>query len=247
MRILALAAAIAAAALALEPAQAQTSQAPTVPAPTATPTAAKPIPFVTPYNGSGWYTGIEFGGGAGSAGVSNIPGVNSASLTATQGLAGVIVGYSSDMSNGARYWFAEVDLGFNNLNGNTAGFSIGGPFTGQFLIGAGAPASQILSVLPTFGITAPTLPQVQGATESNPHVYLAAGVDISDVSAAYGAASNSAWQFAPLVAVGIEAQLSSGGVIGARIEDVIQTNSVCVGASCASLSNLVRAKLLYKF
>ncbi|HLH92055.1 MAG TPA: hypothetical protein VKX28_26785 [Xanthobacteraceae bacterium] len=247
MRIVALAASLALAALAIGPAYAQSTAAP-APAPIPAPRITAPANvFAAPYSGSGWYLGLEAGGGTGSVNVGNIPGVNSASLTTTQGLIGGIVGYSSDMSNGARYWFAEADLGWNNFNGNTQGFALGGPFTGQLLVGAGAPASQVLNMLPTFGLTAPTLPQVPGATQTNPHLYLAAGVDISDVSAAYQQASHTAWQFSPMVALGIEAQLSTGGTIGARLEDVLQTDSVCVGAICAKQSNLVRAKVLYKF
>lgn len=203
--------------------------------------------FGLPYAGSGWYIGLEAGGGAGSAGVSGVSGVNNASLVTSQGLVGVIAGYSSDMSKGQRYWFVEGDIGWNNFNGNTAGFSFSGPVTMQFLAGVGAPASQILSILPTFGLVAPTLPVIPGATQTNPHVYLAAGVDVSDISANFGNAGNKDWQFSPLVAIGIEATLSTGGVFGARIEDVITQNSVCVGGVCGSQSNLVRAKVLYKF
>lgn len=203
--------------------------------------------FAQPYAGSGWYIGLEAGGGAGSANVTGVPGVNNAALVTSQGLVGVIAGYSSDMSNGARYWFAEGDIGWNNFNGNTAGFSFTGPVTMQGLVGIGAPASQILSVLPTFGLVAPTLPNIPGAVQTNPHIYFAAGVDVSDITANFGSGGNSVWQFAPMVAMGIESQLSTGGVIGARIEDVITQNSACVGGVCGSQSNLVRAKVLYKF
>lgn len=203
--------------------------------------------FGLPYAGSGWYIGLEAGGGAGSANVSGVPGVNNAALVTSQGLVGVIAGYSSDMSNGQRYWFAEGDVGWNNFNGNTAGFSFTGPVTMQFLAGIGAPASQILSVLPTFGLVAPTLPNIAGAVQTNPHVYFAGGVDISDISANFGSVGQNNWQFSPLVAIGIEATLSTGGVIGARIEDVITQSSVCVGGVCGSQTNLVRAKVLYKF
>jgi hypothetical protein len=177
-----------------------------------------------------------------------VPGVNNASLTTTQGLVGGIVGYSSDMAAGARYWFAEGDIGWNNFNGNTSGFAISGPVTIQILAGVGAPASEILSVLPTFGLSAPTLPVIGGATQTNPHIYAALGVDISDVSASFGAIRNTDWQVSPLVALGIEANLSTGGVIGARIEEVIETDSQCIGAAiCSKQTNLTRAKVLYKF
>lgn len=209
---------------------------------------AQAVPFYAPYNGSGWYFGLEAGGGAGSAGVSGVPGVNNAALTVTDGLVGGIVGFSSDMSNGQRYWFAEADIGWNNLNGNTAGFSLTGPLTLQGLVGVGAPASQVLAWLPTFGLTAPTLPGLPpGVTASNPHVYFAAGVDISDISTSFNLASNTDWQFAPLVAMGLESQLSSGGTIGARVEDVFQASAVCVGGQCSKMGNLIRAKVLLKF
>ncbi len=204
--------------------------------------------FFTPYNGSGFYVGLEAGGGAGSAGVSGVQGVNNAALTVTQGLVGGILGYSSDMANGQRYWFVEGDVGWNNFNGNTAGFSLTGPVSIQMLAGVGAPASQILAFLPTFGITPPTLPSLPaGVTSSNPHIYIAAGVDIEDVSLAFNATSHSDWQFAPMVALGVESQLSTGGVLGARIEEVINSDAVCLGGQCTSVDLLTRAKVLYKF
>lgn len=214
--------------------------------------AAKTPSFFTPYNGSGFYVGLEGGGGAGSAGVSGVPGVNNAALTVTQGFVGGIVGYSSDMSNGRRYWFAEGDFGWNNLNGNTSGFSLTGPVTIQLLAGIGAPASEILAFLPTFGLTAPTLPATPaGVTTSNPHINVGVGVDIQDVSAAYALSNNNTWQFAPLVFLGVESQLSTGGVLGARLEYVLQTDAACVGVpngvACTKTDGMVRAKALFKF
>ncbi len=203
--------------------------------------------FFGPYNGSGWYIGIEAGGGASKADVSGIPGVNPASVVSAQGFIGGVLGYSSSMANGARYWFAEADVGWNNINGNTSGFSMSGPVTVQLLAGVGAPAAQLLSILPTFGLTPPTLPQIGGATQSNPHVYLAPLLDISDVSANYGQASNMVWQFAPGIALGLDAQLSTGGVLGARVETVFQMDGTCVGAVCRDPATVVRAKTIYKF
>lgn len=211
------------------------------------PLKAPPL-FATPYNGAGMYFGLEAGGGASTADVSGIPGVNPSSLVSAQGLAGVIVGYSTPMANGQRYGFLEGDFGMNNINGNSQGFSLSGPVTIQVLGGFGAPASQVMSFLPTFGLSVPTLPALPGgATLSDQNIYLAGGVDISDVSANFAGTSNHAWQFAPLLAVGIEGKVSTGGVIGARIEEVFQMDGTCVGAICRDAAMLTRAKGLYKF
>jgi len=222
--------------------------APTVSFAADLPPLAKASPlFATPYNGSGMYFGLEAGGGASTADVSGIPGVNPSSLVSAQGLAGVIVGYSTPMANGQRYGFVEADVGANNINGNSQGFSLSGPVTIQILAGFGAPASQIMSFLPTFGIVSPTLPLPGGATVSDQSIYLAGGVDISDVSANFGGASNRVWQFAPLFAMGIEGKVSTGGVLGARIEEVFQMDGTCIGAICRDAAMLTRAKVLYKF
>lgn len=210
--------------------------------------ATPPTLFGGPYNGSGMYMGVEAGGGASSADVKGIPGVNPASLVSAQGLAGVIIGYSTPMLNNQRYGFLEADIGWNNINGNTQGFSVSGPVTIQLLAGYGAPASQVMSFLPTFGITVPTLPLLpQGVTASDMHVYLAGGVDITDVSLNFGATSNRIWQVAPLLAVGMEAAVSTGGVLGARVEEVMQVDGLCIGGVCRDPAMLTRAKVLYKF
>lgn len=223
----------------LAPAVASAADLPTLP--------TKAPLFATPYNGAGMYFGLEAGGGASSADVTGIPGVNPASLVSAQGLAGVIVGYSTPMANGQRYGFLEGDFGMANINGNSQGFSLSGPVTIQLLAGFGAPASQVMSFLPTFGISVPTLPVIGGATVSDQNIYLAGGVDISDVSANFGPDSHRVWQFAPLMAIGIEGKVSTGGVIGARLEEVFQMDGTCVGAICRDPAMLTRAKVLYKF
>lgn len=213
------------------------------------PVKAQPAPaFFGPYNGSGYYVGVEMGGGMSNADVTGITGVNPASLVSAQGLAGVLIGYSTPMQGNQRYGFLEADLGWNNVNGNSQGFSLSGPVSIQLLAGYGAPASQLMSFLPTFGFSVPTLPTPpNGASTSNPHSYLAFGIDISDRSADFGATSNHVWQFAPLLGVGMEAQLATGGTIGARFEEVFQMNSTCVGAVCSGAANLHRVKAIYKF
>lgn len=212
----------------------------------------KAAPFLSttyPVTGAGVYAGLWMAGATQRVEGVGIPGVNAAGLNQVGGSIGALVGYSWANANGSRFIRLEADIGWQNLNGQAQGLSMNGPLTAQVAAQAGVPLDQIAAFFPNLGL--PSLPGIPvlpaGVTASPGKGYVGLGADFEDVSINFGAASNTVWSIAPLLQVGMLTPLSNGSAIDARAEIVFQGNGTCIGAVCANLGNLYRAKIGYAF
>lgn len=198
---------------------------------------------------SGAYYGLYAALAAGQADVKNVPaGINTASLTTTQGELGGVIGYRWATSNGARFIDAELDVGAMNLNGNTAGLSVGGPVAIEAGVRAGVPMAAITSLLPSFNLANfPTLPLPTGITQLSTQGYVGGAVRFEDISPSFGAASNSEWGISPVLWVGMLQMLSNGTAIDGRLEYIFASDK-CIGPlACVQMDHRVMAKVLMDF
>ena len=99
------------------------------------------------YTGNGAYFGLytEAGGGSVNGSVAGVP---SGSLTSTGGAVGIVGGYAWTASNGNAFVALEAGFGWQNFNGNTAGFALSGPASFYQDVKIGTPLSNVLSLLP---------------------------------------------------------------------------------------------------
>jgi hypothetical protein len=176
------------------------------------PLKATPAPFLYPA-ANGLYWGIGTIGGGGNANVS-VPGFNTASLVTNQISINGIVGYAWNVPNSSMFSAVEGWFGFNNFNGNQAGFDWSGPATFTQRVLLGAPLDTVMALFPNFGITIPPFPPLpNGQTATNVKPYLFGSISEDDVSINFGAAANKDWRISPGFGVGALGQLSNGTAV----------------------------------
>jgi len=212
--------------------------------------------FLTAYNGSGLYVGVNIGGGGGSASVA------SANVVSLQGLVGLTIGYGWAVTP-TNFAFVEGDFDAMNLStGSNLGLTLNGPLDFEQRVGYGFPVGN-LAQLPVIGPifsgifgSNSTLPPFQtlppGVTATNMNMYVFAGIDEKDVSFNFpGLASNRAWLIAPEVGFGTRAQLSNGFAMDTSLAAQFDSQGMCVGApvgpTCGNIgtSFIGKLKLLY--
>src|SRR5690348_16007498 len=137
------------------------------------PVKAPSIPTAFPIASSGVYYGLYTAGAGGSADVKNLPaGINAASLTTTQGEVGGVVGYRWGGSQ-TRFIDVEADVGWLNLNGQTAGLSLSGPVAAEVGARVGVPMAAITQLFPTLGLPSlPGLPVPSGQSVLSTQMYV---------------------------------------------------------------------------
>ena len=205
--------------------------------------AAPSIPTAFPIASSGVYYGMYTAGAGGSADAKNLPaGINAASLTTTQGEIGGVIGYRWGGSQ-TRFVDVECDLGWMNLNGNTAGLSLSGPFAGECGARIGVPAAAIAQLFPTFNLSSlPGLPIPTGQSVLSTQMYVGGAARFEDISVNFGLPANQQWAISPAVWVGMIQALSNGTALDARFEYIGAAN-VCIGpAGCATMGHRFMAK-----
>lgn len=199
-----------------------------------------------PYQGSGFYWGLNTLGGGGAVKAEGA-GVNPNSVVSNEAGAGLTVGFSWANASGSVFYAVEAMFDVRNFNGNAAGFSFSGPASFEQRVKIGTPLSNFLSVFPgNFGLPAvPTMPNLpNGVVATNIHPYLMAGIHEDDVSVNYGLAGNRAWRIAPSVGVGAMGQLTQGVAIDVWVETVFPSNAICVGPAgfaCGDIGQQVKA------
>ena len=207
--------------------------------------AAPSIPTAFPIASSGVYYGLYTAGAGGSADVKNLPaGINSASLTTTQGEVGGVVGYRWGGSQ-TRFIDVEADVGWLNLNGQTAGLSLSGPVAAEVGARVGVPMAAITQLFPTLGLPSlPGLPVPSGQSVLSTQMYVGAAARFEDISVNFGLPSNQQWAISPALWIGMIQGLSNGTALDARFEYIGPAN-VCIGPAaggCADMGHRFMAK-----
>jgi len=182
-----------------------------------------------PYQSTGFYWGVYTEGGGGSISAT-VPGVGSASLVTNQIGVGGTVGYTWGSANA--FYAVEAMFGWNNFNGNIAGFAFDGPAAFEQRFKVGTPLSNFLNYLPGFPAlpTVPPFPAIPGGqVATNVHPYLMAGVHEDDVSAGFGNMSNRDWRIAPAIGVGMMGQLTNGVAADVWTEVVFPQKGITIG------------------
>ncbi len=214
------------------------------------PVKAAPISTTFPIATSGVYYGMYMAGAAGSTDAKGLPaGINAASLTTTQGEIGGIVGYRFGTANMARFIDLEVDAGWLNLNGNTAGLSLSGPVAVEVGARVGVPAAAITALFPSFNLPSfPALPVPAGANVLSTQMYIGGAARFEDISVNFGLPSNQQWAISPAVWLGMIQALSNGMAIDGRLEYIAPANA-CIGPAggCANMGHRYMAKAAILF
>ena len=235
-------------ALLFQPAPARASDVAATAAPLVVPTTIK-LPksanlFSQPYTltACGGYFGVNTMGSSSSVqGATVAPGTQ-----VVQGAIGGTLGYGCPINaqNGS-FWFAEVLVDVNNLNGAANGLSLSGPASFVERFGVGSPLTSMLPSI--FGQQAsassgpavpnlPVLPSGVTAGPGNPYAFVALHQD--DISYQVGLAQNQQWLLSFGVGLGIRYRLSNAIVADTFAEyQTASTSTICVGplgnAGCA--------------
>ena len=194
---------------------------------------------------NGFYYGIGTGGNAGA--------VNGGAIGTqiVQGELDAIIGYTGKFGGNA-FWFAEMQGGFSNLNGNSNGFSLSGPGVFVERVGVGSPINNLLNILPSLNFpSVPTLPVLPtGITASPGNLYLFSGLVEQDFGILTASATGHNWILSPLIGTGILTRLSNNVVLDTWAGwQMTSTNSVCLGGDheCVKPGNMVRIGTSLKY
>ncbi len=203
---------------------------------------------------SGFYFGLGAAGASTSVQATGLPGVNTAGLNSFGGSIYGTLGYVWTSSDGGRFVRANLDAGWQNINGQNAGFSFSGPASVQAAVQVGVPFTQIAAFLPNLGLPnfpgLPALPPAPaGVTYGPPHMYAGLMADINDVSFNFGAAQNTVWHVAPGIQLGMLVPTSNGMMIDPRVEIAWNNQGTCLGGGvmCAKEGTTYRFKLGVQF
>lgn len=193
---------------------------------------------------NGFYYGIGTGGNAGAVSGGAI------GTQIVQGELDAIIGYTGKFAGNA-FWFAEMQGGFSNLNGNSNGFSLSGPGVFVERVGVGSPINNLLNILPSFNFpSVPTLPVLPaGITASPGNLYLFAGLVEQDFGILTASATGHNWILSPLIGTGILTRLSNNVVLDTWAGwQMTATNSVCLSSGqCVRPGNMVRIGTSLKY
>jgi hypothetical protein len=194
---------------------------------------------------NGFYYGIGTGGNAGAVSGGAI------GTQIVQGELDAIIGYTGKFAGNA-FWFAEMQGGFSNLNGNSNGFSLSGPGVFVERVGVGSPINNLLNILPSFNFpSVPTLPVLPaGITASPGNLYLFAGLVEQDFGILTASATGHNWVLSPLIGTGILTRLSNNVVLDTWAGwQMTATNSVCLGGDrqCVKPGNMIRIGTSLKY
>ena len=187
----------------------------------------------------GFYFGAWTTGGIGSvqgSALANLgPGVNPASVTAVEAGVGGLVGYLWNMPTCATCFLAaEGWFGWQNINGNTVGFSFSGPLMAKERLLYGADTGTIAAAFPQlFPFPVPPFPPSLGnITNIKPYLYFA--LDEDDVSLNVpGLAANKLWSVSPEFGLGAKGQVSASVAVDVFAGVKLPQKGVCVGSFAA--------------
>jgi hypothetical protein len=243
---------------ALMAATALTSAAYAADMPVKAPPAPNPLFTGYPYGTTGLFYGIytEGGGGPVKGTTTSVAGASSADLVELSAGVGITVGWAWGTPNSNIAYSVEGDLGWDNFNGNTAGFSAGGPLEGEFRFVAYTPLAnfqQFLPNAPGLGAVPPFNVLPAGVTASHTQLGIMAGVHWNDISPDFaGLANNREFRAAPMIGLVQMEQLSNNMALRTYVKNVFPGQGVCIGPiptkqACGGLGNqvLVGASLLY--
>lgn len=179
-----------------------------------------PSVFLYPYNGSGFYWGVNFtSDGA-------IDNSGHGSFASSGGAYGGTLGYQ--VGNGT-YWAALELMGdWSNAKGGDAFSSSVTTWSFEQRVKVGSNLLGVLSTLPAAPwaqAPLPALPQTQGAAALM-HPYVFGGAYEHKTDAQLLGMSGSAWKIAPTVGVGVLTQVLSGSVVDVWGEYVAPTTAV---------------------
>lgn len=201
-------------------------------------------------NSSGYWMGMYAAGAGGAADVKNIPGLNAASLTTTQGELGMEFGYRWASANSMKFVDVLVDVGYMNLNGSTAGLSLSGPIAVEAGVRVGVPAAAITSLFPALNFgNFPTVAPPTGTSVLATQTYVGALVRFEDISPNFGALKNTEWAISPGFMVGMIQVLNNGTAADFRFEYLGAANH-CIGpfgSACATIDHRLMAKAVMNF
>lgn len=187
--------------------------------------------LVFPYNGSGFYWGVDVEAGVAQTKSSGLFGSSlvTGNLNAAGGAVGGTIGYI--VGNGTNWWAVEATVDYQNITGAT---TIVDPTTGA--VGTASQISRwqasqvvkfggfsaILNSLPSLGIQFPALPALPTFTglASTSHSYIMAGAQEFGVNGVLGSVDGTSWAVAPLVGMGMLTQMvdAAGRPTGAVVD-----------------------------
>jgi hypothetical protein len=210
----------------------------------------KAPPVVTPgYSGG---NGFYFGAGMEGSGTS-IANAPTPGTTAIGGDIEAVVGYGFTLSNIPM--FVDAAIGFQNLNGGSAGFALSGPAHAMERFGIQAPIAQLLPIIGINPqqISIPVLPPgvtVNGATQS----YWFGGLTEDDVSASVGVATAHEWLVSAITGPGLLVPVKVANwnaVIDVWAGLTLTSSGLCVGtglaSACPQLGTGARAGVRFLF
>lgn len=204
---------------------------------------------------SGLYFGLNGAIAGGSAnGVStSTTSANTGKLFTAEGDLGFNLGYVL-AKTGQPVWYAvEATFDWSNINGQTQGFSVSGPWNFEQIAILGAPWDQVVSLIPNLtGVSFPGLPQLPSNLQAGPGaVYVFGGLREQDVSSNFNVGSGHGWMLAGIAGVGSRWKLSNFSALDVRAEYISPSNSICFvnGANqgCGGLGSglLMRTSILW--
>lgn len=193
----------------------------------------------------GLYYGIGTGGSAGRVEGGNV------GERIVQGELDAMIGYTCPFAGNA-FWFAEAQIGVNNLNGSRDGFTLDGPLVAMQRVGVGSPLNTIMGagLFGNLNLSMPSIPVLPaGITASPGNGYLFAGLVEQDISAQIGVAQGHQWVVAFMPGVGVLTRASNGVMIDTWAGWQMNSNAFCPGGGnvCARLGNAVRVGASLKY
>lgn len=184
-----------------------------------------------PYNGSGFYWGLNTFGEAADIG-SATPAGNGPKVFAVGAAAGVVAGYV--WGRGTTFYAVEGMANYSTIGTNgtcdpAVPCVLNARWSFEQRVKFGGPIANMLSFLPDLSTVFPALPAIP-AGSSNPltHPYVMAGLHEDDVSAEFGLAAAHKWRIQPSVGVGVLSQMSQGIVMDVWAEYIMPVGSFTV-------------------
>ena len=164
---------------------------------------------------------------------------------------GGLLGYTCNFNGGLAFWFAEVIVDAQNLNGGAPGFNFGGPVHIEERLAFGSPIGNMLGMFPNLNLPAvPSLPAApNGITSGTPNMYLYAAVNEDDISAQFGMSTARDWLVTPEVGIGAITRFSNNVVGDAWVGAKMESDAICItaGVSCPKMGMGVATGFALKY
>lgn len=169
-----------------------------------------------------------------------------------QGDIGATFGYGCPIgTTPGNFWFAELNLDWANINGNTAGLGITGPFHGEARVALGSPISSVLGALPGnpfANLSTPAAPLCPATvTCGNQYPFLFGALHVQDIGGQFGLAQHREFLWFPGIGIGLESRWSNAIVNDVWVQLTMQSTGLALGPMKVNLGNGATAGTTFKF